>query len=89
MKPGSETKNTEAQVSPEAEPVITDIQDFYMKAQTASLMNEDYLVVNERVFNAIGRGVKSPYLTYGNPGIKVYLEGTKEKCDSFDTRRLD
>lgn len=69
-----------------AEQVISDISEFYMRAQTAALMNEDYLVVDQKVFNAIGRGVKTNYLTYGNPGIKVYLEGTKEKCDTFDRR---
>ncbi len=68
--------------------VIKDITDFHMKASTVHLTGQDYLIVDERVYKAIGRGVVSNYLTYGNPGVKVYLEGTKESCDINDAKTI-
>jgi len=86
MKNGSETISTDDK---RKEKVIKDLNEFHLAAATAHLSDEDYLIVDERIFQAVGKGVKTNYLTYGDPGIKVYLEGTKEKCDKADNRKVD
>jgi hypothetical protein len=41
--------------------------------------------VSKELFSYLVKNQKTPYLTYGNPGVKVYLEGTREKCEIHDS----
>lgn len=45
---------------------------------------EKFVIVTEKLFNYLSKKHKTEYLTYGDPGIKVYKEGTKEDIDKKD-----
>jgi hypothetical protein len=41
-----------------------------------------YLEVTKEFFQALTRGTKTNYLTYGSPGVKIYMQGTKPAIDA-------
>lgn len=46
---------------------------------------EDFVEVSEELFKYLVKNQKTSYLTYGSPGIKVYLAGTREACEIRDS----
>lgn len=70
-------------VNPDAEKseVIDNPQDFRMAIGRAAMEGEEYIEVSEKLFKYLLKNSKSPYLTYGDPGIKVYLAGTREEIE--------
>ena len=74
---------------PEPGEVIDDPDSFRAAighAQMLEEVGEKHVFVSERLFNFLlkQQAKKSRYFTYGNPGIKVYREGTKESNDDID-----
>lgn len=71
---------------PEApkETVINDPEEFRMAVANAQMEGVDHVIVTERVLNYLLRGNKGMSLTYGNPGVRVYLEGTKADTDRME-----
>lgn len=61
------------------EGVIDDPNAFQLAIGRAQMDNLDYVEVSARLFKYITRGQKTPYLTYGKPGVKVFIEGTRER----------
>lgn len=47
--------------------------------EEARALGEDSIEVSQEVFDFITAGQKTPFLTEGNPGVMVFVEGTKEK----------
>lgn len=45
---------------------------------------KDYIEVSERVYKYLLKNNISRYITYGDPGVKIYLAGTKEENDDID-----
>lgn len=43
--------------------------------------SKEYLEVTPDFFAALTKGTKTNYLTYGSPGIKVYVQGSKGDID--------
>ena len=71
------------------EEVCKDPMTFQKKvgyAQMAKKKGEgvDYVIVDQEMFDYLVSNQKTNYLTYGNPGIKVYKEGTKQTYDDMD-----
>lgn len=64
--------------------VISTPDDFRIALGNAQLDGEDYIEVDEKLFKYLLKNNKSKYLTYGDPGIKVYLAGTKGMYDLED-----
>lgn len=48
---------------------------------------DTYLEVTPEFFTALSRGAKTAYLTYGKPGIKIFIEGTRSKI--LESERMD
>lgn len=65
--------------------VIDDPHSFQAAIAEAQMEGGDHVIVSEKLFQFLLKKAKgNRYLTYGNPGIKVYCEGTKEACDVED-----
>lgn len=64
--------------------VIDDPEEFRMAIANAQLEGIDHVVVSERVMKYLMRGHRGTSLTYGDPGVRVFLKGTKE-----DTERME
>ncbi len=45
--------------------------------RSGDIDKDHYLEVTKSFFEALARGQKSSYLTYGNPGVKIFIEGTR------------
>lgn len=70
------------ELTEEVKPAVIDSpDDFRMAVAEAQMAGVDHLVVSERVMKYLLRGNKSEYLTYGDPGLKIFLEGTKEEIE--------
>lgn len=69
----------------------TDFQYAVGKAQMAMQEGdgEDYVEVSKELFEYLVKNQKTPYITYGDPGVKVYLEGTREACEERDRLSAD
>lgn len=61
--------------------VIDSPEDFRMAVATAQMEGVDHLIVTKRVFDYLLRGNKSESLTYGDPAVRIFLEGTKEEIE--------
>jgi hypothetical protein len=64
----------------------SDFQEAVARAQFAVTEGDgkDYVVVNERLFRYIMKNQPGNYLTYGEPGVKVYLAGKKDEVDMIE-----
>lgn len=64
----------------------TEFQDALARAQFATTNGEgkDYVIVDDQLFRFLMKNHKGTYLTYGDPGVKVYLEGKKEEADMIE-----
>lgn len=67
-----------------ASEVIDDLNKFSIAITTAQATRKSYIEVTKTVFDSIMQGRKTGYFTYGSPGIKVYIKGTKEDFDRKD-----
>ena len=61
--------------------IIDNPQDFRMAVGQAAMEGQEYIEVSEKLFKYLLKNSKSKYLTYGDPGIKVYLAGTREEIE--------
>lgn len=75
----------EATIQPTKETSFVDTpEEFRMAIGALQMSGEDTLEVGPKLFKYLLKNSKTPYLTYGSPGIKVYLQGTKKECDRVD-----
>lgn len=63
---------------------INDPDTFRMEIARAQMEGIPHLFVTKKVMDYLLRGNKGVSITYGNPGVRVYLEGTKEGCDDIE-----
>jgi len=63
------------------EAIIDNPHDFRMAIGRAAMDGEEYIEVSEKLFKYLLKNAKSPYLTYGDPGIKVFIAGTREEIE--------
>lgn len=73
-------------IKKEKEPTALDNYDDFNNAvleihRTTSPGDEPCLEVSEKLFGALTRGQKTSYLTYGQPGIKVFKVGTQDQIE--------
>ena len=69
--------------------VIDNPTDFHTAIGHAQMAGRDYLEVSGDLFNYLVKNHKTPYLTYGNPGVKVFKEGTRQKIMEFEKLNPD
>lgn len=50
---------------------------------------EFYLEATPEFFEALVKGQKTQYLTYGKPGVKIYIKGTKDAIDKEENLPAD
>jgi hypothetical protein len=50
--------------------------------ERARVSGDEYVEVPEDVFKFMTQGAETPFLTDGNPGVMVFVEGTREKLMS-------
>lgn len=68
--------------------VIDNPEDFRVKVGQAQMEGVKFLTVTEKLFNYYCKSADD-YFTYGEPGIKVYKEGTREKSETKDSRTAE
>lgn len=68
---------------------INNAMQFQMAIQNAQLKGYDYIEVETPFFRFLSQGLATPAITYGNPGVKVYEAGTREKIDLWEKYSLD
>lgn len=61
--------------------VLDDLEKFRTAVGQAQMTGHDYLEVSERLFKYLVKDANSKFLTYGQPGIKVYKAGTREQLE--------
>jgi hypothetical protein len=72
----------ESVIDPKEVPeVIDNPEDFRMAVGQAQMEGLDYVEVGEKLFRYLLKNSKSKFLTYGDPGLKVYLVGTREQLE--------
>jgi hypothetical protein len=69
--------------------LIDNPEDFRMAVGQAAMNGEEYVEVSEKLFKYLLKNSKSRYLTYGDPGIKVYKVGTREENEKIDKMSAD
>lgn len=78
----------------ESTKVLDSYPDFQMAVSEAQLTGLDHLEVSHKLFKNLTKGIETNYLTWGQPGIKVYPEGTMkgiiedEKMDAETHRNI-
>lgn len=79
---------------PHESKVIDNPNDFQFAIGQAQMAmqegeGEDFVEVSPELFRYLVKNQKTSYLTYGDPGIKVYLAGTREACEIRDSLSAD
>lgn len=54
-------------------------EEFARAVAFAQADGDGEIEVSQKLFDFLVKNNKTKYLTYGNPGVKVFVEGTKEK----------
>lgn len=65
----------------ESTPDIDQPDDFRIAIGNAQMEGADSIEVTERLFKYLVKNSKSRYITYGNPGIKVFMKGTRDEIE--------
>lgn len=73
--------DTKEEIKEEVSEVIDDPNEFRMAIGQAQMEGYEYVEVSEKMFKYLLRKSKSKYLTYGDPGIKVFQVGTREEIE--------
>ncbi len=73
----------------EENPVVQTPEMFSHALSMAQMEGRDYLDVSERVFKYLVRNNKTDSITVGNPGVRVFIEGTREKILSLENLSIE
>jgi len=73
----------------EKTPAIDSPEDFRNAIGHAQMEGIGYVEVTDRLFNYLVKNQVTRYLTYGDPGIKVYKDGTKDQYDKEDSMNAE
>jgi hypothetical protein len=60
---------------------VDDPESFRMAIGSAQMNGEEFIEIGPTLFKYLLKSAKSRYLTYGSPGIKIYLKGTREELE--------
>ena len=77
-------KEDPVEVTPTSELAIDNPEDFRMAIGNAQMEGLDYIEVTEKLFSYLVKNNKTNYLTYGEPGIKVFKVGTREEIQRLE-----
>lgn len=69
--------------------VITNYNDFTQAVANAQLDGVGHLEVTPDLFKSLTKGITTEYLTWGHPGVKIYIEGTKERIDEEESMNVE
>jgi hypothetical protein len=73
----------------EKEKVIETPDEFRIALGNAQMDDVEYIEVSEKLFKHLLKNHKSKFLTYGDPGIKVYAVGTRDKYEAEQDMSAD
>lgn len=67
-----------------------DTPEAFRTALGVAQMDElEYIEVGEKLFNYLVKNQKTPYLTYGEPGIKIYKKGTRVAIEKEESMKAE
>lgn len=70
--------------------VIDNPQDFQIAIGHAQMAGRESIEVSDRLFDYMVKTSKTEdYFTYGNPGVRVYREGVREKIEHRESLGVD
>jgi hypothetical protein len=61
--------------------IISKPIEFQMAIGHAQMEGKDFVEVTPELFQYLVKKAKTKYLTYGDPGVKVYKAGTREEIE--------
>lgn len=64
--------------------VLSTPEDFRAAIGNAQMEGIESVEVSEDLFKYLIKNQNTRYITYGDPGVKVYRTGTKAECDKED-----
>ncbi len=64
--------------------VIRDAHELDMAIANASMDGQEYLIVGDELMTRKCKNPKTPSITVGSPGVRLYREGHKIACDRID-----
>lgn len=69
----------------EASEVLDTPHDFQMAIGNAQMDGKEFVEVSEKLFKYLVKNNKTNYLTYGDPGVKVFKVGTREEIENEES----
>lgn len=73
---------------PSMDKVLDSPEEFRMAIGRAQLEGAPFITISDRLMTYLSRG-KDLSITYGNPGIRVYVEGAKDGLDKIERMNSD
>lgn len=64
--------------------MVKDLREFQDAIAAAQMNEKSFIEVDARVFDYFTKKKAPKYFTYGQPGIRVYLEGTRDKIEKAE-----
>lgn len=64
--------------------ILNTPEEFRQAIHQCQMEGVKYLEVTEKLFKYLTRNQKTSYLTWGSPGVKVFVEGTRQKIEEVD-----
>lgn len=90
MKSGTSTSSTENhQTSDTTSKVIDNYGDFQSAYSSCVMDGLEEIIVTEKFFAYLCKDRKSKSLTYGDPGVRVFIDGTQEKLMFEDSQTAE
>lgn len=83
MKNGTESSSTQGEIQETdlLKKILDNPEEFRTAIGQAQMNNVHALEVTDKLFRYLTRDSDSPFITYGDPGIKVYKVGTRQDIE--------
>lgn len=86
MKTEITTEDLDRQDEVKTTEILNDPASFQIALGKAQMGGQEFLEVSPQLFKFLTSGMRTPYIMYGSPAVKVYEAGSKESADRMDNR---
>ncbi len=91
MKSGSfnSSPTVETQDNDLTKKILDNPEEFRVAVGQAQMDGIQHLEVTEKLFAYLTRNSDTKYLTYGDPGLKIYKAGTKDAIEKVESMNAE
>lgn len=68
---------------------LDNLEEFRLAVSQAQIEGIKHLTVSDKLFAYLTKNSNDLYITYGDPGLKLYREGLKDKAEKRDSRTAE